>query len=77
MSLCLKQIIYIYIQIYILLIPFIKVLGQNDQLQEDSLQKSHEGKVVSDFATLAIYFFLIRPAEFFLFLGLCKPSCCA
>ena len=37
----------------VLLLPFTKVLGQNEQLQKDFIQKSDDRKVVSDLSIFA------------------------
>ena len=45
----------------VLLLSFTNVLGKNDQLKKYLLQKSHEHKVVSDFAIWAQQWFKIGP----------------
>ena len=42
-----------YIFLKYLLLPITNVIGQNDQLQKYSLQKSEERKVLSELACLA------------------------
>ena len=52
----------------VLLLPFTKVLGQNYELQNDSLHTSNEMEVVLEFSSLAQKGYEITPQKKF-FLG--------